>query len=40
MDMIYADTSGTEIGYLTHCSLDIDIGDTNDFESLFRIFLK
>lgn len=36
MDMIYANTSGSELGFLTHCSLDLDIGDTNDFEITHR----
>ena len=32
MELIYADTIGVEIGFLTDFSLDLDIGDTNDFE--------
>lgn len=32
MDMIYANGSGVELGYLTGYGLDLDIGDTNDFE--------
>lgn len=32
MELIYADTNGSEIGFLTDFSLDLDIGDTNDFE--------
>lgn len=32
MELIYADTSGVEIGFLTDFILDLDIGDTNDFE--------
>lgn len=32
MDMIYADRNGVELGILSDCSLDLDIGDTNDFE--------
>lgn len=32
MDMIYANGSGIELGYLTGYGLDLDIGDTNDFE--------
>lgn len=32
MDMIYTDGSGVELGYLTGYGLDLDIGDTNDFE--------
>lgn len=32
MDLIYADKSGTEIGFLTDFSLDMEIGGSNDFE--------
>ena len=32
MELIYADTNGSEIGFLTDFNLDLDIGDTNDFE--------
>ena len=32
MDLIYADTNGSEIGFLTDFNLDLDIGSTNDFE--------
>lgn len=32
MELIYADTIGVEIGFLTDFSLDLDIGSTNDFE--------
>lgn len=32
MELIYADTNGSEIGFLTDFNLDLDIGSTNDFE--------
>ena len=32
MDVIYADPNKTELGILADYALDIDIGDTNDFE--------
>ena len=32
MDIIYTDVNGTELGYLVRTSVDINIGDTNDFE--------
>lgn len=32
INMIYANQNGVELGFLTHSTLDIDIGDTNDFE--------
>lgn len=32
MDVIYSTDSGVELGYLEDFELDLDIGDTNDFE--------
>ena len=32
MDMIYADASGNEIGFLTDYSLDLEVGGNNDFQ--------
>ena len=32
MDMIYADVSGNEIGFLTDYSLDLEVGGNNDFQ--------
>ena len=36
MDMIYADENGIEIGFLTDFSLDMEIGESNDFEVTFE----
>ena len=32
MDLIYADSNGTELGILLNYYLDLDCGNTNDFE--------